>query len=59
VVEKGKDPGYDASLRLYKALKKLGFTIILLTGRDEGHRSVTEKNLRDAGYFGWNRLLLR
>lgn len=55
----GKAPGFDASLRLYKALKKLGFTIILLTGRDESQRSITEQNLRDAGYYGWNRLLLR
>ncbi|KAL1210655.1 Acid phosphatase 1 [Cardamine amara subsp. amara] len=58
-VVQGKAPGFGASLRLYKALKKLGFTIILLTGRDESQRSITEKNLRDAGYFGWNRLLLR
>ncbi|XP_010433112.1 PREDICTED: acid phosphatase 1-like [Camelina sativa] len=55
----GKAPAFDASLKLYKALKRLGFTIILLTGRDESQRSVTAKNLRDAGYFGWNRLLLR
>ncbi|XP_006284235.2 acid phosphatase 1 [Capsella rubella] len=55
----GKASSFDGSLRLYKALKKLGFTIILLTGRDENQRSITEKNLRNAGYFGWNRLILR
>ncbi|EOA18508.1 hypothetical protein CARUB_v10007060mg [Capsella rubella] len=55
----GKVPGFDASLRLYKALKELGFTIILLTGRDESQRSITEQNLIHAGYSGWNRLLLR
>ncbi|KAH0941121.1 hypothetical protein HID58_000758 [Brassica napus] len=41
-VVQGTTPGYDASLKLYEHLKKLGFTIILLTGRDEAQRSVTE-----------------
>ncbi|AEE85608.1 acid phosphatase-like protein [Arabidopsis thaliana] len=58
-VEQGTAPAFDASLRLYNALKKLGFTIILLTGRDEHQRTSTETNLRDAGYSGWERLLLR
>ncbi|KFK29483.1 hypothetical protein AALP_AA7G140100 [Arabis alpina] len=58
-VVQGTAPAFDASLRLYNALKKLGFTIVLLTGRDEDQRSVTEKNLRDAGYLDWERLLLR
>ncbi|KAL0710674.1 hypothetical protein Bca4012_017652 [Brassica carinata] len=58
-VVRGTAPGFDASLKLYKGLKKLGFTIILLTGRDEAQRKITEKNLRDAGYSGWEYLLLR
>lgn len=58
-VVQGAAPGFDASLKLYKGLKNLGFTIILLTGRDEAQRSITEKNLRDAGYSGWEHLLLR
>ncbi|CAH2077604.1 unnamed protein product [Thlaspi arvense] len=48
-VLKGTAPGFDASLKLFKDLKQLGFTIILLTGRDEGQRAITEKNLQDAG----------
>lgn len=55
----GTAPAFEASLGLYNALKELGFTIVLLTGRDEHQRSVTETNLRDAGYSGWERLLLR
>lgn len=58
-VVQGTTPGYDASLKLYRGLMKLGFTIILLTGRDEDQRSVTERNLIDAGYSGWDQLLLR
>ncbi|KFK39517.1 hypothetical protein AALP_AA3G254300 [Arabis alpina] len=58
-VVEGTALGFRASVRLFNALKKLGFKIILLTGRDEGQRSITESNLRDAGYSGWERLLLR
>lgn len=58
-VVQGTTPGYDASLKLYKDLKKLGFAIILLTGRDEAQMSITEKILKDAGYSGWVQLLLR
>ncbi|KAF8097749.1 hypothetical protein N665_0281s0014 [Sinapis alba] len=58
-VLQGIAPGFDASLTLYKGLKELGFTIILLTGRDEAQKSVTEKNLLDSGYSGWEHLLLR
>ncbi|VVB11160.1 unnamed protein product [Arabis nemorensis] len=58
-VVEGTAPGFGASLRLFKALKKLGFKIILLTGRDEDQRSITVSNLHDAGYSGWEHLLLR
>ncbi|CAA7027499.1 unnamed protein product [Microthlaspi erraticum] len=58
-VLQGTAPGFDASLKLFKGLKKLGFTIILLTGRDEVQRSITTQNLLDAGYSGWEYLLLR
>ncbi|XP_010541004.1 PREDICTED: acid phosphatase 1 [Tarenaya hassleriana] len=58
-VETGAAPAFDASLRLYSELKKIGFAIIILTGRDEEQRSITEKNLGDAGYSGWSRLILR
>ncbi|KAF8083913.1 hypothetical protein N665_0746s0015 [Sinapis alba] len=58
-VVQGTATGFDASLKLYKGLKKLGFSIILITGRDEAQRNITEKNLRDAGYSGWEYLLLR
>ncbi|KAF8058165.1 hypothetical protein N665_1249s0008 [Sinapis alba] len=58
-VEQGTAPAFAASLRMYNALKKLGFTIVLLTGRDEDQRNVTETNLRDVGYSCWERLILR
>ncbi|XP_030530173.1 acid phosphatase 1-like [Rhodamnia argentea] len=58
-VDLAKAPALPASLSLYKELQQLGFTIFLLTGRSEYQRNVTEKNLRDAGYSDWERLILR
>ncbi|KAL2928963.1 Acid phosphatase 1 [Bienertia sinuspersici] len=48
-----------ASLRLYKELQQLGFTIFLLTGRSEPYRNATEANLRNVGYSNWEKLILR
>ncbi|KAM7519487.1 hypothetical protein LguiB_018449 [Lonicera macranthoides] len=58
-VDMAEAPVLPASLRLYKELQRLGFTIFLLTGRVESQRNVTEKNLRDAGYKNWEKLFLR
>ncbi|XP_052184026.1 acid phosphatase 1-like [Diospyros lotus] len=52
-------PALPASLKFYKELQQLGFTIFLLTGRDESQRNVTEQNLVYAGYSNWERLILR
>ncbi|CAH8311518.1 unnamed protein product [Eruca vesicaria subsp. sativa] len=59
VSKKVQAQAFDASLKLYKGLKTLNFTIILLTGRNESRRSTTEKNLWDVGYSGWEHLLMR
>jgi predicted secreted acid phosphatase len=55
----GEAPALAASLKLYKELQQLGFTIVLLTGRDEYQRNVTVKNLLAAGYTDWETLFLR
>lgn len=52
-------PALPASLKFYKEVQQLGFTIFLLTGRDESQRNVTVKNLQYAGYNNWQRLILR
>ncbi|XP_058074125.1 acid phosphatase 1-like isoform X2 [Magnolia sinica] len=52
-------PPLPASLRLYKELQRLGFQLILLTGRTEDQRNVTDENLLFAGYSSWDRLILR
>ncbi|XP_022754940.1 acid phosphatase 1-like [Durio zibethinus] len=58
-VDLAEAPAIPASLKLYNALKQMGFKIVVLTGRTENQRNVTEKNLMLAGYTGWERLLLR
>ncbi|KAI8553687.1 hypothetical protein RHMOL_Rhmol05G0036000 [Rhododendron molle] len=58
-VDLAEAPALPASLKLYKELQQLGFTIFLLTGREESQRNVTVKNLKDVGYSNWKRLILR
>ncbi|CAA0838613.1 HAD superfamily- subfamily IIIB acid phosphatase [Striga hermonthica] len=58
-VDLAEAPALSASLRLYKELQSLGFTIFLLTGRSEFQRNATEVNLMNVGYTGWKRLILR
>ncbi|KAJ8435980.1 hypothetical protein Cgig2_004237 [Carnegiea gigantea] len=54
-----KAPALAASLSLYRELQRLGFKIILLTGRSEPFRNATAENLKSAGYDNWERLILR
>lgn len=58
-VDLAKAPALPKSLRLYEELLGLGFQIVLLTGRSEFQRDATEKNLLFAGYYLWERLILR
>ncbi|XP_065871746.1 acid phosphatase 1 [Euphorbia lathyris] len=58
-VEKGAAPAIDSSLKLYKEILSLGFKVILLTGRGEEQRGVTEENLVNAGFQNWDKLILR
>ncbi|KDP33773.1 hypothetical protein JCGZ_07344 [Jatropha curcas] len=58
-VDLAEAPALAASLKLYKKLKRLGFTIFLLTGRSEYQRNATAKNLVFAGYSDWEKLILR
>lgn len=58
-VDLAEAPAITPSLRLYKELQELGFTIFLLTGRGEYQRHATERNLMYAGYTNWEKLILR
>ncbi|KAK8595557.1 hypothetical protein V6N13_000264 [Hibiscus sabdariffa] len=58
-VASAKAPAIPSSLKLYNALKQMGFKIFVLTGRSEHQRQDTSKNLELAGYTGWEGLILR
>ncbi|KAG4399436.1 hypothetical protein GLYMA_08G231000v4 [Glycine max] len=58
-VEKGVATAIEPSLKLYEDVLNLGFKVILLTGRNERHRSVTVDNLINAGFKDWDQLILR
>ena len=58
-VERGEAPAIPSSLKLYKEVLELGFKVILLTGRSEGHRGVTVDNLNKQGFHDWDKLILR
>ncbi|XP_022958726.1 acid phosphatase 1-like [Cucurbita moschata] len=52
-------PAIQPSLKLYIELMDLGFKIVLLTGRSERQREATVQNLINAGFYDWDRLILR
>ncbi|KAL3615821.1 hypothetical protein CASFOL_040115 [Castilleja foliolosa] len=57
---KGVCPKIPQVLILFNKLVQLGFKVILLTGRDEEtFRNVTTLNLKNQGYNGYDRLVLR
>lgn len=58
-VAMGMAPAIESSLKVYEEVLKLGFKIILLTGRSDRFRSVTIENLFEAGFRNWDILILR
>jgi acid phosphatase len=51
-------PALPPSLELYEHAQELGVTIFLITGRDEGQRDATQRNLEAIGYTGWAALIM-
>lgn len=58
-VEKAEALSMEPILRLYEHVLGLGFKVFLLTGRNEKQRNVTVRNLIDAGFRNWDKLILR
>ena len=52
-------PAIVGTLRLYKVARKLGVAVFFLTGRAEGERAATERDLRAQGFDSWQELILR
>ena len=49
----------DGTLALYEAARQHHVAVFFITGRHQGERAATEKNLRAAGYSAWDGLTLR
>jgi predicted secreted acid phosphatase len=58
-VELAKAEAIDGTLALYKAARAHKAAVFFITGRHEGERAATEKNLKTAGYATWDGLTLR
>lgn len=59
-IMKGMCPANPVVLGLFKTLTERGFKVFLLTGRDEATLGkITTDNLRNQGFIGYERLILR
>ncbi len=58
-VDSAAAPAIPGTLRIYKEAERLGVAVFFLTGRSEGQRDATERNLRSQGFGGWKQLILR
>lgn len=54
----GIAPALPQSLEIYQKAQELGASIFLITGRDEGQRDATQRNLENAGYTGFTALIM-
>jgi predicted secreted acid phosphatase len=55
----GAAPALPESQKLYNKLLSLGIKIVFLTGRPLKQKDITAKNLRQAGYHTWEKLILK
>ena len=54
----GRDPALEPTLRLFQQARASGVSVFLITGRPESQRAATERNLRIAGYDGYEHLFM-
>src|SRR5436190_1613793 len=57
--DQGKDPAIQPTLALFRFAKANHVAVFFVTGRYDTERKVTEMNLFQVGYQGWNGLILR
>ena len=57
-IEDGKAPALPGTLKLYRWAREHGVTCFFITARGEAERAATERNLKNAGYEGWQQLFL-
>ena len=54
----GRDAAIAPTLGLFQQARAAGVAVFLITGRPEAQRAATERNLRDAGYGGYDQLVM-
>lgn len=57
--DEGLDPPILPTLKFYQFAKDKNIAVIFITGRFEYERDATIKNLENAGYHHWDKLILR
>ena len=58
-IAEGTTPAIPASLKLYKKIVSLGFKIVFLSGTRETFREIRISNLKNVGYYIWEKLILK
>ena len=54
----GRDPAIAPTLGLFERARASGVAVFFITGRPESQRAATERNLREAGYGGYEQLVM-
>jgi len=57
--ELGRATAIAPTLHLFDAARAAGVKVFFITGRREGEREWTERNLSSAGYSGWQALVMK
>src|SRR5579885_3401409 len=55
-INQARDQPILPTLKLYHDARRFGMAVFFITGRPGSLRAATERNLRAAGYDGWNAL---
>ena len=50
---RGQDAPLEPTLQVFQTARSLGITVFFISGRPESERAATERNLRTAGYAGY------
>ena len=56
---KASAPAIKSTLMLFNAARAKGVSVFFITGRNEGERAATIRNLHRAGYRGWTKLIMK
>jgi predicted secreted acid phosphatase len=54
----GRDPAIPPTLQVFQLARTLKVAVFFITGRPESQRDATERNLRAAGYSGYQKLYM-